>query len=109
MTCSFHCDQRPLLVKEPSFSIQWLVGSRKTSVSTVDGSMPGACQNSELVVGSASMTTSHLSFESACMTWFESGPMLAAVMPDSISPSILPRSAWSKMEIQDELEAGFGM
>ena len=57
--------------------------------------MPGAFQNSELVVGSGSMTTSHLRFESACRTWFESGPMLVAVMPESITPSIFPFSAWS--------------
>ena len=62
----------------------------KTSVLIWLSSMPGACQNSELVVGSGSMTTNHLRFDSAFSTWFESGPMLAAVMPDSIKPSILP-------------------
>ena len=70
--------------------------------------MPGACQNSELVVGSASMTHSHLSLPSACSTWLESGPMLVAVMPDSIRPSILPCSAWSKIDSQDALAAGLG-
>ena len=34
MTWSFHCIQRPLLTKEPSFSIQWVVGIMKTSVFT---------------------------------------------------------------------------
>ena len=57
--------------------------------------MSGPCQNSELVVGSGSMITSHLSFASACSTWFTSGPMLVAVMPFRIRPSILPLSAWS--------------
>src|SRR5262249_20801798 len=70
--------------------------------------MPGAVQNSELVVGYASMTHSHLRFDSAWSTWLESGPMLVAVMPDSITPSIFPRSAWSKMDSQDALLAGLG-
>src|SRR5260370_9782848 len=62
MTWSFHCAQRPLLVNEPSFSIQCVVGSMKTSVLTWLGSTPGACQNSELVVGNGAFTTSHLEF-----------------------------------------------
>src|SRR5712692_4921207 len=107
-TWSFHCDQRPLLTKEPSFSIQCVVGSMNTSVLTWLGSVPGACQNSELVVGRASMTTSHLRFESACCTWLESGPMLAAVMPDRIKPSIFPFSAWSWIDIHDEFWPGLG-
>ena len=107
-TWSFHWAQRPLLVNEPSFSIQWVAGSMNTSVWTVAGSVPGARQNSELVVAKASMTTSHLRLESACSTWLESGPMLVAVIPDSISPSILPWSAWSKIEIQDAFPAGLG-
>src|SRR5205814_9827058 len=68
-------DQRPLLTNEPSFSIQCVAGRRKTSVLMLDASMFGACQNSELVVGSASMTTSHLRFERPLRTWFESGPI----------------------------------
>ena len=48
--------------------------------------MSGARQNSELVVGKASMTQSHLSLPNACSTWLESGPMLVAVMPDNMSP-----------------------
>jgi len=32
MTWSFHCDQRPLFTNEPSFSIQWVVGTMNTSV-----------------------------------------------------------------------------
>src|SRR5262245_24679190 len=113
-TCSFHCDQRPLLTNEPSFSIQCVVGSMKTSVSIsavllpVASLMLGARQNSELVVGSGSITTSHLSLVSAVSTWLESGPMLVAVMPDSMTPSILPLRAWSKIVIQDALPAGFG-
>ena len=50
-TASFHCAQRPLLVNEPSFSIQCVAGSMRTSVCTDFGSIPGARQNSELVVG----------------------------------------------------------
>ena len=107
-TCSFHWAQRPLLVNEPSFSIQWVAGSMKTSVWTDFGSIPGACQNSELVVANASMTQSHFSLPRACSTWLESGPMLVAVMPDSIRPSILPLSAWSKMVSQEALDAGLG-
>src|SRR5712692_11110773 len=107
-TASFHCDQRPLFTNEPSFSIQWVVGSMKTSVWIFDASCPGARQNSELVVGSGSMTTSHLRLASAWSTWLESGPMLVAVMPLSITPSIFPLSAWSKMDIQDEFVAGLG-
>ncbi len=95
MTWSFHCDQRPLLTKEPSFSIQWVVGNMKTSVWIFVESVFGARQNSELVVGNGSITTSHLSLPSASMTWFESGPMDVAVMPESITPSIFPLSAWS--------------
>ena len=95
ITWSFHCDQRPLLTNEPSFSIQCVAGSMKTSVLTWPASTPGACQNSELVVGSASITTSHFRLASAWRTWLLSGPMLAAVIPDSISPSIFPFSAWS--------------
>src|SRR5437899_626424 len=108
MTWSFHCIQRPLFTKEPSFSIQWVAGSMKTSVSMFAGFSPGARQNSELVVGRGSMTTSHFMLDSACRTWFESGPMLVAVIPERISPSILPLSAWSKMEIQDAFPAGLG-
>ena len=29
------------------------------------------------------------------MTWLESGPMLVAVIPERMTPSILPLSAWS--------------
>ncbi len=66
-----------------------------TSVGIDLGSTPGRRQNSELVVGSESITTSHLRLASACITWFESGPMLVAVMPDRMTPSILFRRAWS--------------
>jgi hypothetical protein len=96
------------LVNAPSFSIQCVHGRAKTSVSIFDGSAPGACQNSELVVGMESMTHSHLSLPSACCTWLESGPMLDAVIPLSITPSILPWSAWSKIVIQEALPAGLG-
>ena len=95
ITASFHCIQRPLLTNEPSFSIQWVDGTMKTSVLIVFGSTPGRCQNSELVVGSGSMMTSHFSLASASMTWLESGPMLVAVIPERMTPSILPFSAWS--------------
>ena len=95
MTWSFHCTHRPLLVNDPSFSIQWVHGTMNTSVCTLAGSIPGACQNSELVVGNASMTTSHLRFASAWRTWLLSGPMLVAVIPERINPSILPLRAWS--------------
>ena len=54
------------------------------------------------------MTHSHLRFDSACSTWLESGPMLVAVIPERMTPSILPRSAWSKIEIQDAFAAGLG-
>ena len=66
-----------------------------TSVFTELGFTPGACQNSELVVGSGSITTSHLRLPSASITRFESGPMLVAVMPLRIRPSIFPLSASS--------------
>jgi hypothetical protein len=79
-----------------------------TSVWILAGSMPGASQNSELVVRNGSMTHSHLRFDSACSTWLESGPMLVAVIPERMTPSILPRSAWSKIEIQDAFAAGLG-
>src|SRR5439155_23922263 len=88
--------------------VQCVAGRRKTSVSILAGSRPGARQNSELVVGKASMTTSHFSLDRACRTWFESGPMLVAVMPERKTPSIFPFSAWSKIVIQDALEAGLG-
>ncbi len=81
----------------------------KTSVCTLLLSTPGACQNSELVVGSASMTTSHFRLASAWRTWLVSGPMLAAVIPERITPCILPLRAWSKIVIHDALDAGFGM
>ena len=67
----------------------------KTSVFTELGSTPGACQNSELVVGSGSITTSHFRLPSASITRFESGPMLVAVIPLKIRPCIFPLSAWS--------------
>src|SRR5256885_6593650 len=108
MTWAFHCIQRPLLTKEPSFSIQWVVGIMKTSVLTELGSTPGACQNSELVVGSGSITTSHLRLPRACITRFESGPMLVAVMPLRMSPCIFPFSASAEMLIQGELLARLG-
>ena len=54
------------------------------------------------------MTTSHLRFDSACMTWFVSGPILVAVMPLRMTPSIFPLSAWSKIDIHDEFVPGFG-
>src|SRR5439155_2393402 len=81
----------------------------KTSVLIFAGSIPGARQNSDDVVGSGSMITSHFMFERPWRTWFVSGPMLVAVMPLRIRPSIFPLSAWSKMDIHDELTAGFGM
>ena len=70
----FHCAQRPELVNEPSFSIQWVVGRNRTSVATSAASIPGARQNSEPVVGSGSMMTSHFSLDSDCAMRFESGP-----------------------------------
>src|SRR5438128_9761166 len=108
ITWSFHCAHRPLLVNDPSFSIQCVVGSMKTSVLTWLASTPGACQNSELVVGRGSMTTNHFRLPSAWRTWLLSGPMLAAVIPDRIRPSIFPFSAWSKIDIHDEFWAGLG-
>src|SRR5438105_8138504 len=81
----------------------------KTSVLIEAGSRPGACQNSELVVGSGSMITSHFRLESAFRTWLESGPMEVAVIPERITPSIFPFSAWSKIEIHEALLAGFGI
>src|SRR2546421_4946781 len=95
VTWSFHCDQRPLLTNEPSFSIQCVVGTMKTSVWIDFGSAPGRRQNSELVVGKGSMTTNHLRLASACITRFESGPMLVAVIPLKMSPCIFPLRAWS--------------
>src|SRR3989442_15540479 len=79
-----------------------------SSVWIAEASAPGACKNSELVVGSASITTSHLRLDSACCTWLESGPMLEAVMPDRIRPCILPLSAWSWIVIHEAFEAGVG-
>ena len=95
MAASFHCIQRPLFTNEPSFSIQCVLGIMNTSVWIVFGSAPGRRQNSELVVGSGSMTASHLRLASACITWLASGPMLVAVMPDRMTPSIFFLSAWS--------------
>src|SRR6185369_11508216 len=95
ITCSFHWDQRPLFTKEPSFSIKWVHGTMKTSVGIDLGSTPGRRQNSELVVGSESMTTSHLRLARACITWLESGPMLVAVIPERMTPSIFFLRAWS--------------
>src|SRR5262245_66577469 len=108
MTWSFHFTHRPELVNDPSFSIQCVHGSMNTSVWILAASMPGAVQNSELVVRKGSITHSHFKLDSACSTWLESGPMLVAVIPDRITPSIFPRSAWSKMEIQDAFAAGLG-
>jgi len=68
ITCSFHCTQRPLFTKLPSFSIQCVVGSRKTSVWIDLGSAPGRRQNSEEVVGRGSITTIHLSLPRASIT-----------------------------------------
>ena len=82
-------------MKDPSFSIQWVVGSMKTSVLIFFGSCPGARQNSELVVGRGSRTTIHFRAARAWRTWFESGPMLVAVIPLSSRPSMFPFSAWS--------------
>src|ERR1700674_600967 len=107
-TWSFHCAQRPLLTNEPSFSLQCVVGSMKTSVLPLAATVRGACQNSVLVVGRGSIPTSHLRLASACCTWLTSGPMLAAVMPDRIRPSIFPLSAWSKIDIHDEFCPGLG-
>jgi hypothetical protein len=67
----------------------------KTSVWIDFGSAPGRRQNSELVVGSGSITASHLRLPSACITWLASGPMLVAVIPDRMTPSIFFLSAWS--------------
>ena len=71
----FHCAQRPELTKRPDFSIQCVVGKKKTSVSMLAGSTPGACQNSDEAVGSGSMTTNHLRLASDSIIRFESGPM----------------------------------
>src|SRR5919201_6858440 len=101
MTCSFHCDQRPLLTKEPSFSIQCVVGIMKTSVLIELGLAPGRRQNSELVVGNGSITTSHLRLASACITRLESGPMLVAVIPLRINPPLFPFGAWSENVIHE--------
>ena len=70
-----------------------------TSVWTSPGSMPGARQNSELVVGEGVHdVTSHLRLASACMHLVGVGPDAGRRSSrDSIRPSILPLSAWSKM------------
>src|SRR5262249_57490827 len=101
ITCSFHCDHRPLFTKDPSFSIQWVVGTMKTSVWMLFGSAPGRRQNSELVVGRASMTTNHLRLASASITWFESVPMLVAGMPARMQPCIFFLSACSHLLFHD--------
>ena len=67
----------------------------KTSVWIDFGSAPGRCQNSELVVGSGSITTSHLRLANASITRLESGPMLVAVIPERMRPCIRPFSDWS--------------
>src|SRR2546423_15450483 len=108
MTWSFHCDQRPLFTKEPSFSIQWVVGSMKTSVWIDAESTFGAFQNSELAVGSGSITTSRLSLPRAVIPWFESGPMAVAVLPERLTPPPFPLRAWSSRELHAESPAGFG-
>src|SRR4029450_7812096 len=106
MRASFHCIQRPLFTNEPSFSIQCVVGTMNTSVWIDFGSTPGRRQNSELVGGRGSITASHRRLASACITWLASGPMLVAVIPDRMTPSIFFFSAWWGVEIQVVFEKG---
>src|SRR5919107_6260491 len=104
----FHCTQRPELTKEPAFSIQCVVGRKKTSVWTSAGSTPGACQNSDDAVGSGSMITNHLRFERDSMMRLESGPMLTLLMPPLKRPSRRPARASSWIVIHDQFLSGLG-
>src|SRR5437763_526267 len=108
-TFHFHWAQRPELTKLPSFSIQWVQGKKNTSVSTFLGSTPGARQNSDVAVGSGSMTTSHLSFDSDWLIRLESGPMLTPDMPAANRPSRLPERASSWIVSHDEFFDGLGI
>ena len=90
ITFSFHCAQRPLLVKEPSRSIQWVAGRKNTSVSTSSGLTPGALQNSAESSMNGSITTFHLSLPMACIRRLVSGPASSGLKPRAISPSSLP-------------------
>ena len=78
-TWSFHCTTRPLLTNDPSLATQSVAGSWNTSVSMSFGFTPGDRQNSAPVVGSGSITHSHLNLDSASMILFESGPTLGAL------------------------------
>src|SRR5690606_16281976 len=64
-----HCSQRPEFTSAPSPSANTVVGRRNTSVWICDGSTsldaPKFFQNSEVSVGSGSITTRYLSLASA--------------------------------------------
>ena len=77
----FHCTHRPELTNDPDFSIQWVAGRKRASVWMLAGSTPGACQNSDAVVGSGSMITIHLRLAIDSAIRFESGPTLTPVKP----------------------------
>ena len=86
----FHWAHRAELVKEPSFSAKLAAGRRKTSVLTVEGSIPGAFQNWAVSVSKHSATTSHLSLERAAIILLEWGPLATGFMPKHSMPSSLP-------------------
>ena len=97
MAFSFHCAQRPLLVNEPSRSIQWDDGRYSTSVSIEAGSMPGAFQNSAESSMKGSMTTFHFSFDIESSSRGTSGPASRGLNPRATKPSSVPSRALSQM------------
>ncbi len=100
MAFSFHCAHRPLLVNEPSRSIQCVVGMYITSVCTSAGFIPGARQNSALSSMNGSMTTFHLSRDIDSSSRGTSGPASNGLNPSATNPSTSPCRTWSQMDSQ---------
>ena len=98
---SFHWAHRPLLVKDPSRSIQWLLGRYKTSVSISAGFCPGAFQNSALSSMNGSMTTFHLSLAIASNNRGTSGPASNGLNPSATKPSRRPW--WASFQIVNQV------
>ena len=97
---SFHWAHRPLLVNEPSRSIQCVVGKYSTSVSISAGFIPGAFQNSALSSMNGSMTVIHFRRDIDCNNLGMSGPASSGLNPSVMNPSSRPWNALSQIDSQ---------
>jgi len=83
------------VVNDPSFLISAWSAAKKTRSGPSAASMPGAFQNSELVVGSGVHDHEPFQIRERRSTDCCPDRCSSPVMPESSTPSIFPLRAWS--------------